>query len=267
MSRYINRNLPTVSQEFTVIELAVGLGIGAGIYKLIKKLSSDASKTASKIPDEEDRQEYETAIERYNRLIETCENATVIKESVATRGEFFGDATDAAGTLNYLNNSVIKPIESFLNKTESLVEKLMKMSANRNSNAPTISKGAIEVDLQELMKIIRSSGKSISVNGFTVAVIGQDSESSIETGLNWSRADDAIVKCPNADQFQKLLILAGSLLKLVGRTAEDKVPPNFSNSYLSHDLLYISNLHEMLDSTLYALTGYLLASIGSSTDK
>ena len=41
MGRYINRNLPTVSQEFTVIELAIGLGIAAGVYKAIKKLSAD----------------------------------------------------------------------------------------------------------------------------------------------------------------------------------------------------------------------------------
>lgn len=36
MSRYINRNLPTVSQEFTVIELAISAGIIALAMKLLR---------------------------------------------------------------------------------------------------------------------------------------------------------------------------------------------------------------------------------------
>ena len=48
MSRYINRNQVTVSQEFTVIELAIGMGIGIGVYKAIKKLASNSKQEVKK---------------------------------------------------------------------------------------------------------------------------------------------------------------------------------------------------------------------------
>lgn len=263
MSRYIDRSPLTVSQEFTVIELAIGLGIGVGIYKLWKKQSGDASKSARNVKDTETREKLETAISRYNELIAMTENATSIKEVVpASTDAFFGGAGEAGAIIYHLNNKVVTPIETFLNKTEPLVEKLIKMSTDRNSNAPTVSKGAIEADFEKLMNIIESTGKLIQVNGFMIFIQGYGSEKSIESSMTHSRVDDRLVKCPTPEQFQKLMVLAGSLLKLMGRTAEDKIPADFSNSYLSHDLQYIGWMNEMLDSTLYSLTGYLLKSLG-----
>ena len=49
MSRYINRNQVTVSQEFTVIELAIGMGIGIGVYKAIKKLASNSKQEVKNV--------------------------------------------------------------------------------------------------------------------------------------------------------------------------------------------------------------------------
>lgn len=263
MARYVNRNQLTVSQEFTLIELAIGLGIGMGIYKLLKKQSNEASASAKKIENDEDREKFETSISRYNTLIESAENATSIHESVMAQTDIhFGGAKDGAAVLYHLNKNVVSNFTAFLNQTEPLVEKLMKMSAGRNSSSPIDSKGAIEVEFQKLLKIIQPKETSLAVNGFSIHVRGTGREASIESSIDYGRNDDLPVKCPTPEQFQKLLVLAGSLLKLVGRTAEEKNPEGFSDSYLSHDMQYIGWLNEMLDHTLYSLTGYLLHSIG-----
>lgn len=110
MGRYVKRDPDvTVSQEIigTIVAATVMLGIWGlliatikGISKLTKlaenKIKSVSNeRTAKKMQKKLERVEtLSTALERVgNRLIETCENATVIKESVATRGEFLAMLT------------------------------------------------------------------------------------------------------------------------------------------------------------------------------
>lgn len=72
MGRYINRNLPTVSQEFTVIELAISAGIIALAMKLLKSNEKKVEQVKPKL-DVKEYDERKIINARYKAIIEALE--------------------------------------------------------------------------------------------------------------------------------------------------------------------------------------------------
>lgn len=259
MSRYIERGNSSeivVSQE--ILDVLILGGIGYGIWKLIKNKQAEAERARKRIAqlETEASRRFEPAVERYGRLIKQAEKATVIKETVKVPAGFFGRSSDGSAVIKHAHDLVLQPVEQFLNRSESVVDSLIKVATKDPNN-----KELIEPELNKLIKLVESSAKAISVNGFNISIRGEGSERSIESSYSASRDDDVVVACPTPEEYKRLLIIAGGLLSVLARTADDVIP---RGSYVAHDLQYINELNEMIDGTLHALTGYLLRSIGEN---
>lgn len=258
MTRYIAK-YGVDSQESTGIEIAVGLGLSYALYQLVKKLSKEANQSAKNINIDDELEGYLSAQEMYDRLIAKAEKATHFNESVLVLTDAsFGGSTDAAGVLKHISGKVITPFEDFLNKTDASFKKIIETSLKLSDT----DKMYVPQDYYKIVKIVKSFNGRLNVNGFEFSIIG-DVNPLIQGSFTPSRASEREVRCPDSEQFGRLLTAAGMLLKLMTRTGEGIFPDGFKDSPFgqSGDLFYTEWINEMLGDTFHNLIVYLDKSI------
>ncbi len=251
MSRYVNRNLPTVSQEFTVIELAVGLGVGVAVYKAIKKLASEKKAEANKAKTKTSKMT-ETSADKLARVVSKLEKSVFIKGRVEAVSSYLGDpkGDDAKEIVSHLK-TITKALRSVIGKVETDFEKINKLGERYNSD------GIDELDFEEqnddaiakmCANVLSTLGDSFEANGFKLTKSGNGFNSEYRT---LSKNKESI-RSPNPTQLHELLVTAGHLLELQSRFSKLTF---LEYSQSSMDWTY--EIVDMLKDTLDALLNYL----------
>lgn len=249
MSRYINRNQLTVSQEFTVIELAVGVGIGVGIYKAIKKLTSDSKTQAKAVKG---GKSVETLADALTRVSAKLEKSSYIRGTGEAPFGLLGEPTsdNASDIIEHLKKITI-PVRKLLVKVEPQFDKIKKIEDEYNNDGDEIDFDEVnETAVNKLKTIINEALPSgIDINGFELNSTGN--RITCKYNPSYGKGLKSI-RSPIPSQGGSLLTIAGQLLEL---HLKAKQLPFLD--YAQGESEWVPDLAEMLEITLRALITYL----------
>ena len=250
MSRYINRNQVTVSQEFTVIELAIGMGLGIGVYKAIKKLASNSKQEVKNVKK---GKSVESAADRLIKITDRFEKKSCyIKGRVDAQAAFLGnpDGVDGKEIVDHLR-SITGPFRKIVAKVEPIYEQFGKLAERYNDGK--IEELDFEDENDELISkmysaVLSGMDSNITINGLKLTKSG----TGISDSYHSPSTSKSSIRSPTPSQIEALLKLAGNLLELETRYVKISYP-----EYAQGDMTWAVSISEMLSDTLNALLEYL----------
>ena len=262
MSRYINRNKLTVSQEFTVIELVIGAGIIALALKLLRSNEKKVEQVKPKLEVEE-YDERKIINARYKAIIEALEQGTTTSGRPVIYTPYWGKGKTVESYITHTANDYFDTIKKLVTKTNSTLDSLVKENEKYESDQDNVP--AIDNLVKKLINEIQSVvGKDWSANTLHITP-------SHNVGLIALVDYDEVgpppafdLPTPNEKEIGRLVILLGDLINYRSDLTirVEAWPDSAWYGYAHDEISWISEIVDSLETTAWYLSVYLMSSLG-----
>lgn len=265
MGRYINRNLPTVSQEFTVIELAIGAGIIALAMKLLKSNEKKVEQVKPKLEVEE-YDERKIINARYKTIIEALEQGTTASGSSVIYTPYWGKGSTVNDYIKHTAIDYLGTVKKVINKTTVTMDALIK--ENEKYESDQSNEDVISNLIKKLENEIASvTGNQWQLNNLKFTPHNSDGTMAISYDEDHRMVgSEPIPNIPNptSKEVEKLVILLGELINYRSDlTIRVEAWPNSAwNGYAYSEIRWISYVIDNLESVAWYLSVYLMSSLG-----
>jgi hypothetical protein len=262
MSRYVNRNLPTVSQEFTVIELAISAGIIALAMKLLKSNEKKVEQVKPKL-DVKEYDERKIINARYKAIIEALEQGATTSGKPLIYEPYWGKGRTVESYITHTANDYFDMVKKLVTKTNATLDSLVKENEKYEANQDNVP--AIDDLVKKLINEIQSVvGKDWTCNTLhitpshnvgLIALVDYD-EVGAPPGFE--------LPAPNEKEMGRLVILLGDLINYRSDLTirVEAWPDSAWNGYAHDEISWISEVVDSLEQTAWYLSVYLMSSLG-----
>lgn len=262
MTRYVNRNLPTVSQEFTVIELAISVGIIALAMKLLKSNEKKVEQVKPKLEVKE-YDERKIINARYKAIIEALEQGATTSGKPLIYEPYWGKGRTVESYITHTANDYFDMVKKLVTKTNATLDSLVKENEKYEANQDNVP--AIDDLVKKLINEIQSVvGKDWTCNTLhitpshnvgLIALVDYD-EVGAPPGFE--------LPVPNEKEMGRLVILLGDLINYRSDLTirVEAWPDSAWNGYAHDEISWISEVVDSLEQTAWYLSVYLMSSLG-----
>lgn len=262
MSRYVNRNQITVSQEFTVIELAISAGIIALAMKLLKSNEKKVEQVKPKLEVKE-YDERKIINARYKAIIEALEQGATTSGKPLIYEPYWGKGRTVESYITHTANDYFDMVKKLVTKTNATLDSLVKENEKYEANQDNVP--AIDDLVKKLINEIQSVvGKDWTCNTLhitpshnvgLIALVDYD-EVGAPPGFE--------LPVPNEKEMGRLVILLGDLINYRSDLTirVEAWPDSAWNGYAHDEISWISEVVDSLEQTAWYLSVYLMSSLG-----
>ena len=262
MGRYINRNQVTVSQEFTVIELAISAGIIALAMKLLKSNEKKVEQVKPKL-DVKEYDERKIINARYKAIIEALEQGATTSGKPLIYEPYWGKGRTVESYITHTANDYFDMVKKLVTKTNSTLDSLVRENEKYEANQDNVP--AIDDLVKKLINEIQSVvGKDWTCNTLhitpsqnvgLIALVDYD-EVGAPPGFE--------LPAPNEKEMGRLVILLGDLINYRSDLTirVEAWPDSAWNGYAHDEISWISEVVDSLEQTAWYLSVYLMSSLG-----
>lgn len=262
VTRYVNRNLPTVSQEFTVIELAISAGIIALAMKLLKSNEKKVEQVKPKL-DVKEYDERKIINARYKAIIEALEQGATTSGKPLIYEPYWGKGRTVESYITHTANDYFDMVKKLVTKTNATLDSLVKENEKYEANQDNVP--AIDDLVKKLINEIQSVvGKDWTCNTLhitpshnvgLIALVDYD-EVGAPPGFE--------LPVPNEKEMGRLVILLGDLINYRSDLTirVEAWPDSAWNGYAHDEISWISEVVDSLEQTAWYLSVYLMSSLG-----